>query len=134
MNTHTFSQRTSPCKSDIADYARILQTIERLRHMTVERGCTTPEAETAALKIGQAVQRYKLHLYAPVAARPGSYSVAIDNALVIAKTDRAMLVVIARRELWIPVSQICIGSEVKKKNDYGTLIVTRWFAERAGLC
>jgi hypothetical protein len=101
--------------------------------MTVERGCTPAEAEVAARKIGEAVQRYDLVI------RLSSTSVserafAIAEVEIIAETERALLCVIDGHEIWIPRSQVTLDSEVAEKGDFGTLVVTRWFAERTGLC
>jgi hypothetical protein len=107
--------------------------------MTVERGCTAGEADTAALKIGQAVQRYNLVILPPQQEQkknshsPGQRSVSLCDVEAIAETDKALLCIIDCEEVWGPLSQICEESEVTAKGDFGTLVVTTWFAKSAGL-
>lgn len=52
----------------------------------------------------------------------------------IAQTERAVLCVIDGVQRWIPQSQITPLSEVWQHGDKGTLILTRWFARKEGLC
>jgi hypothetical protein len=103
--------------------------------MTAERGCTTSEAEVAARKIGEAVQRYDLVVCLPAgtpSARERSF--AIPGVEAITETDKALLVIIDDEQVWVPLSQISDESEVMGKGDYGTLVVTSWFAQRKGWC
>ncbi len=48
-------------------------------------------------------------------------------------TSKALLCRIGWRELWVPLSQIEFGSEVRRAGDSGALLVSAWWAERAGL-
>lgn len=61
--------------------------------------------------------------------------VSID-VTVIAQTDKALRVRLEEddRELWVPQSQISDNSEVWKNGDFGELVISRWFAEKEGLC
>lgn len=130
----SFSYSTAEDKRPV-DYARVLRQIEGLRELTIQRGCTFAESENAALKIGLAVQRYGLVVrppgYMPIVSER---EVSFLDVEAIAETAKALLVAIADREVWIPFSQLSDESEVSAKGNYGTLVVRRWFAERAGLC
>lgn len=59
--------------------------------------------------------------------------VEIDDVEVKVETDKALLVDIDGDEYWLPKSQILEDSEVQGKDDVGTLLVTRWWAEKEGL-
>lgn len=50
-----------------------------------------------------------------------------------AETKAAILVVIDEVEHWIPKSQVDDDSEVYKKGDEGTLIISEWIAQEKGL-
>jgi hypothetical protein len=50
-----------------------------------------------------------------------------------AETDNALLCTIDGKNVWIPKSQIDDNSEVWKKGDEGTLVVSEWIAEEKGL-
>jgi hypothetical protein len=64
----------------------------------------------------------------------GDDTVTFDVATVEAESDRAILVAIEGEKVWVPKSQIDEDSEVySKKSGGGALIVTRWWAEKAGL-
>lgn len=56
------------------------------------------------------------------------------EALCIYETHLALLVEIDGEEVWIPKSQIEADSEVRKKEDEGTLVISGWFAAQEGLC
>lgn len=60
-------------------------------------------------------------------------SVSIDDVVCKAATDKAILVVIEGEEYWIPQSQIDDDSEVWKKDDEGTLVISDWIAEQKGI-
>lgn len=60
-------------------------------------------------------------------------TVEFDDVLCIAETDEAILVEIDGDQHWIPQSQVNDDSEVWSKGDEGTLIITRWIAEKKGL-
>lgn len=57
----------------------------------------------------------------------------VGEATCIKETDKAILVVIGTREVWIPKSQIHDDSEVKEPDDEGTLVVSDWFGRKEGL-
>ena len=59
--------------------------------------------------------------------------VRIKNVLIKHETDRAVLAVIEGDEYWVPKSQIDDDSEVWKKDEEGTLVVSEWWAEQEGL-
>lgn len=59
--------------------------------------------------------------------------VEFEDVFCEAQTPRAILVEIDGEKHWIPQSQIHSDSEVYRKDDSGTLVVTRWFAEKEGL-
>jgi hypothetical protein len=65
---------------------------------------------------------------------------AIEGCECIRETEKAILCRIPDaleegdyRETWIPKSQVTDDSEVYKKGDEGTLIVTAWFARKEDL-
>lgn len=60
-------------------------------------------------------------------------SVDIRDVVCEAETDKAILVSIECEDYWIPKSQIDDDSEVYKKGTEGTLIISDWFAKKAGL-
>ncbi len=61
-------------------------------------------------------------------------TVSFDVETVEAETEKAILVEIEGEKEWVPKSQITEDSEVySKKSGGGELIVTRWWAEQAGL-
>ena len=59
----------------------------------------------------------------------------IENARCTAETEKAILVEADSLDesLWVPKSQVTDDSEVYKKDTDGDLIVTDWWAEKAGL-
>ena len=59
--------------------------------------------------------------------------VSIDDTVCTAETEKAILVEIEGEEYWMPKSQIDDDSEVYKKGQEGTLVITRWIAEQKGL-
>lgn len=60
-------------------------------------------------------------------------NVRIDDVLCKASTAKAILVDIEGDEHWIPQTQVTYESEVWQKDDFGTLEITEWVAERKGL-
>lgn len=56
-----------------------------------------------------------------------------DDVTALAATDRAVLCEIHGQQYWVPQSQIHEDSEVWKRGDKGTLVVTQWWAEQRGL-
>ena len=56
--------------------------------------------------------------------------IEIEDVEVIADTEKAILCVIEGKQHWIPQSQVREDSEVWKKGDKGTLIISRWIAEQ----
>jgi hypothetical protein len=59
--------------------------------------------------------------------------VEFEHVHVMAETDLAILCEIEGKKVWIPLSQVHEDSEVSSQGDEGTLLITRWFAEKAGL-
>ena len=59
--------------------------------------------------------------------------VEFEDVEVIAQTDKAILCRINGDEKWIPQSQVHDNSEIWNKGDEGTLVVTLWWAVKAGL-
>lgn len=55
------------------------------------------------------------------------------GARVIRATKAAILVDVEGEEYWIPQSQVDDDSEIWKQGDEGELVVSEWFAGRAGL-
>lgn len=51
----------------------------------------------------------------------------------IAETSKAIRVVINEKPYWIPKSQVDDDSEVFSEGDFGTLVVSDWWAEKEGL-
>ena len=60
-------------------------------------------------------------------------TVEIDNCVAIAETEKALLVEIEGEEYWFPKSQIDEDSEVHTKGTEGTLVVTKWIADKNNL-
>lgn len=58
---------------------------------------------------------------------------AIENVTCTQQTPKAILCDIDDEPVWIPQSQVHDDSEVWKVGDEGTLVVTTWFAKKAGL-
>jgi hypothetical protein len=50
-----------------------------------------------------------------------------------AATAKALLCVVGGEEHWVPRSQIHDNSEVYEKGHEGKLVVTAWWADKAGL-
>lgn len=59
--------------------------------------------------------------------------VRIDDAICTAATDNAILVLIEGKQYWIPQSQIDDESEVWRKGDEGTLVISEWIAYEKGI-
>lgn len=51
---------------------------------------------------------------------------------VVRETDKAILVVLDKDQIWIPKSQITDDSNVWKEGQEGDLYVSEWFAEQRG--
>ncbi len=60
-------------------------------------------------------------------------SVKIDDVSCTAETDKACLMLIGTDEIWMPKSQIDDDSEVWKKCQDGTLVISDWIAEKKNL-
>ncbi len=57
-----------------------------------------------------------------------------ERTTAIAATDKAVLCELDDgTQHWVPQSQIHEDSEVWKRGDTGTLVVTQWWAEKQGL-
>ena len=59
--------------------------------------------------------------------------VEFEDVKAEAETEKAILVEIEGDKYWVPKSQLDKNSEVNEKGDEGTLITTRWWAEKEGL-
>ncbi len=60
--------------------------------------------------------------------------VEIESVLCTRETEKALLCVINDAESWVPKSQIDMeDSEVRAEEDEGTLVVTKWFADKIGV-
>lgn len=51
----------------------------------------------------------------------------------IKETDKALHCIIEGEACWVPKSQVHEDSEVYKAGDTGVLVVSSWWAEKAGL-
>ncbi len=60
-------------------------------------------------------------------------TVEFEDVFVEAETPSAILCHINGKKHWIPQSQVYADSEVWHVEDEGTLVITRWFAEKEGL-
>jgi hypothetical protein len=52
---------------------------------------------------------------------------------VIRDAGTAFLCSVGRKEVWVPLTEIRYGTDLTKKGDHGTLIISRWLAGRLGL-
>jgi hypothetical protein len=127
------SNESADKSSASPDFERILHQIELLRLMTMARGCTADEAAVAARKIGEAIQRHGLVVRPPLAVETQNRIVLFPHVFAIAATEKALLYEIDAKQIWVPLSQIAEESEVLERGDFGTLAVTRWYAQRKGL-
>lgn len=59
--------------------------------------------------------------------------VEFEDVRCLRETTEAILCSIDGKEIWIPKSQVLDDSEVYKKDDEGTLIITEWIATEKGL-
>lgn len=59
--------------------------------------------------------------------------VEFEGSKALADSPLAVLCEIGETRIWIPQSQIDDDSEVSKKGDEGTLIVSEWIAIQKGL-
>lgn len=67
-------------------------------------------------------------------SNPDYETVAFDDVWIEHETDKAVLCFgIKEHGVWIPKSQVHDNSEIWKKGDEGTLVITRWWAEKDGL-
>lgn len=60
-------------------------------------------------------------------------AVAIDDVACISESAKAIQVLIDGERKWIPKSVIHDDSEVYRNDDFGTLVLKEWFAEKEGL-
>ena len=60
-------------------------------------------------------------------------NVSEDDAQCLSESPKALLVLIAGREHWVPKSQIHDDSEVYKRGDRGKLVMSKWIATERGL-
>ncbi len=60
--------------------------------------------------------------------------VEVEGVLCTHETEKALLCVLNDAETWVPKSQIDMeDSEVRAAEDEGTLVMTRWFADKINL-
>ena len=59
--------------------------------------------------------------------------VSFDDAVCIQETRLAILVCVDGKQAWIPQSHVDDDSEVWKKGDSGTLVISEWAAIKNGL-
>lgn len=64
--------------------------------------------------------------------REGDEPHVMGNGKCIRATDRAVLVRIGDKEIWIPQSVVHDDSEVFKEGDEGKIVTKQWWAERNG--
>ncbi len=62
----------------------------------------------------------------------GELPISMGPARISRATPKAVLVVIARKEVWIPQACIHDDSEIWKHGDAGKLVVKAWFARKMG--
>jgi len=60
-------------------------------------------------------------------------TVEIEVDDVIVETDKAILCLVGKKEVWIPKSQIDDSSDVQGKGECGTLVIPEWLANEKGL-
>jgi hypothetical protein len=131
------------------EQAAILARIVMLRNMTTARGCYPPEADSAALKIGQLVQKYSLDVAFPAGHTEASSSSSSHSShssrtdthepesfcygmvTCIGHSEKAVFVRTGDgKEFWVPRSQLrgrCIGW---KRGAHGLLYVSQWWARK----
>jgi hypothetical protein len=52
---------------------------------------------------------------------------------VVRDIGTAFLCSVGRKQVWVPLTEIRYGTNLTKKGDHGTLIISRWLAGRLGL-
>jgi hypothetical protein len=52
---------------------------------------------------------------------------------VVRDAGTAFLCSVGRKQVWVPLTEIRYGTNLTKKGDHGTLIISRWLAGRLGL-
>jgi len=62
--------------------------------------------------------------------RNGTYS--LEAEAIYESPDAVLVLDDNGEEVWVPQSQIHDDSEVWRRGDEGTLVVTDWFAKKAG--
>jgi len=60
-------------------------------------------------------------------------AVHLKDVYCMGATAKAILCLIEGDEVWIPQSQITADSEVWKREQRGTLVITGWIARKKGL-
>lgn len=60
-------------------------------------------------------------------------TVEFEDVECLVDSGEAILVLIDGEKHWIPQSQVDEDSEVWRKGDVGSLIITEWIAEKKGL-
>jgi hypothetical protein len=69
----------------------------------------------------------------PTKVNNGDEPVELEGVEVIHETDKAIKFTYEGETKWAPKSAVHDDSEVHQKDDTGTLIVKRWYAEKEGL-
>jgi hypothetical protein len=52
---------------------------------------------------------------------------------VVRDAGTAFLCSVGRKQVWVPLTEVCYGTNLTKTGDHGTLIISRWLARRLGL-
>ncbi len=56
-----------------------------------------------------------------------------SDILCLQTSERALCLEIEGEPHWFPKSQFCLGNEVRRGGDRGTVVIKRWIAEKKGL-
>jgi hypothetical protein len=65
-------------------------------------------------------------------SREGDEPFVMGQGKCIRATDKAVLVRIDDKEIWVPQSVVHADSDVYRANDEGKVVVQAWWAERNG--
>ena len=137
---------------NLHEQTKIIERLALLKNMTVDRGCAPGEADTAALKIGQLVQRYDLQVtftsganHRQEQAKPSSSSRYswrereeeddFEYGFVTVRGDTEKAICVKDEDgniFWVPRSQLRQGCEDWTVKDTGMLYVSAWWAKKEG--
>lgn len=56
--------------------------------------------------------------------------VLIEDTIIKAATDKALLCIVGSEEIWIPRSQLHDDCELDEADDEGDLIIPKWLADK----